>query len=85
MATGGLEPDLTFVLDLPMQSAQSRRKADADRMERKGDAYFTQVRTGFLAEALRRPDKIRIVDAALPVDEVQALLRAGVAQWTASN
>ena len=66
VATGGLEPDVTFVLDLPLEVAQSRRKAMADRMESKGEAYFEKVRAGFLAEARRRPDKVRVVDATLP-------------------
>lgn len=63
LATGGLEPDVTFVLDLPLDAAQGRRKPSADRMERKGDAYFEKVRAGFLAEARRRPDKVRVIDA----------------------
>src|SRR5947209_6163846 len=33
VATGGLEPDLTFVLDLPLETAAARRNRDADRME----------------------------------------------------
>jgi dTMP kinase len=75
LATGGLEPDVTFVLDLPLDVAQSRRKADADRMERRDAAYFARVRAGFLAEAKRRPERIRVIDATQPVDAIQASLR----------
>src|SRR6185295_8790198 len=63
LATGGLEPDLTFVLDLPLDIARQRRKPTADRMESRGDEYFAQVREGFLTEARRHADRIRILDA----------------------
>ena len=65
-ATGGLEPDLSVVLDMPVEQASSRRKAEADRIERRGAAHQEAVRQGFLAEALARPDRIRVVDAARP-------------------
>ena len=70
-ATGGLEPDLTFVLDLPLETAIARRKQSADRMESRGDDYFARVRTGFLAEAQRRPERFCVVDASTSVDAVQ--------------
>jgi dTMP kinase len=79
LATGGLEPDVTFVLDLPLDIAQARRKENADRMERRDAAYFTKVREGFLAEARRRPERIRIVDATLPREAVQGALRTALA------
>jgi dTMP kinase len=78
LATGGLEPEITFVLDLPLDIAQARRKETADRMERRDTAYFAKVREGFLAEARRRPERIRIVDATLPPDAVQRALRAAL-------
>jgi dTMP kinase len=62
-ATGGLEPDLTVVLDLPVDAAMSRRRGPADRMERRDAAYQVRVRNGFLTEARRQPDHIRVIDA----------------------
>ena len=89
LATGGLEPDLTFVLDLPIDAAQSRRKTEADRMERRDGEYFAKVREGFLAEAWRRPERIRVVDARLAVDAIQSIMRTALAEHcereTASN
>jgi dTMP kinase len=81
IATGGLEPGLTFVLDLPLEIAQARRKKQADRMERKGDAYFEKVRAGFLAEARRRPDQIRVIDATQPAEAVHERMRKEVEDW----
>jgi dTMP kinase len=70
LATGGLEPDLTIVLDLPLEAALARRRGPADRVESRDAPYQCRVREGFLAEARRRPDRIRIVDASLPVEVV---------------
>ncbi len=73
-ATGRLEPDLSIVLDMPVEQAASRRKPEADRIERRGPAHQEAVRQGFLAEARARPDRICVVDAAGPVEAVQAAI-----------
>ena len=80
-AIGGLQPDVTFVLDLPLEAAQARRKSSADRMERRDGAFFAKVREGFLAEARRRPDRIHMIDATQPVDAMQSMLRASLQGW----
>jgi dTMP kinase len=77
--TAGLEPDLTLVLDLPVDAARDRRGRDADRKELRDRAYQEQVREGFLTEARKRPDRIRVIDASPPVAEVQAAIRAAIA------
>src|SRR6516165_2710992 len=58
LSTGGLEPDLTIVLDLPPEEARQRRGRPADRMERRADGYQERVRDGFLTEARRHPERI---------------------------
>jgi dTMP kinase len=83
LATGGLEPDLTFVLDLPLELAQSRRKAQADRMERRNGAYFAKVRAGFLAEARRRPERIRVIDATQTPEAIHERLKNDINEWLA--
>jgi dTMP kinase len=77
-ATGSLSPDLTLVLDLPVDMAVARRSREADRKERPERAYHERVRQGFLAEAAKRPDRIRVIDATPSVDEVQAAIRNAV-------
>jgi dTMP kinase len=79
-ATGGLEPDLTVILDFPVDASVARRHGPADRIESRDRSYHDRVREGFLAEARRRPDRISVVDAAGAVDEVQQRLRAEVAR-----
>ena len=70
LATGGLEPDLTVVLDLPVDAASARRTAPADRVESRETPYHTRVRQGFLTEARRRPERIVVVDASRPIELV---------------
>jgi dTMP kinase len=74
-ATGGLEPDLTLVLDLPLAASLARRKGTPDRMESRPDDYHRRVREGFLLEAQRQPERIRVIDASGAIDAVQDLLR----------
>ena len=80
--TGGLEPDRTFVLDLPLDVAFARRKPSADRLESRGEDYFARVRAGFLAEAKRRPERIRVIDVLRSAEEVQEHLRQEIAKLT---
>jgi len=84
-ATGGIEPDLTIVLDLPLDAARARQKLSADRLESRDDSYHQRVRDGFLAEASRRPERIRIVDARGSVDAVQEAIRREVARVLAAH
>jgi dTMP kinase len=85
VATGGLEPDLTLVFDLPPEVAVQRRTRDADRMEAKGEEYFARVRTGFLYEAGRRPELHRILDATPDADTIQRAVRREVARLLADR
>jgi dTMP kinase len=80
LATGGLEPDLTLVLDLPTDVAVARRNREADRMEERGEEYLARVRTGFMFEAGRRPELHRIIDATPDADAVQREIRQHVAR-----
>lgn len=79
IATGGLSPDLTFVLDLDVETAGQRldrQRAHRDRIESQGKEYLSRVRQGFLTEAARQPRRISVIDASLPSDEVQRRIRA---------
>jgi dTMP kinase len=84
-ATGGLMPDLTLYLDVPVEVGL-RRKAghsgDAwNRMEQKAIAFHERVREGYLAMAAQEPDRWTVVDARLDIDTVQATIRETVLAW----
>jgi dTMP kinase len=76
--TGGLEPDRTLIFDLPPDVAALRRNREADRMEDRGAEYYARVRTGFLFEAGRRPDRYCIINATPDIDTVQREVRREV-------
>jgi dTMP kinase len=80
LSTGGLEPDLTIVLDIPLEQAASRRRGRPDKVEARGPEFHERVRQGFLTEAQRRPEKVRVVDARGSIDDVQEAIRREVAR-----
>ncbi len=80
-----LMPDLTLILDLPVEVATQRRGRAADRMESRGSEYLERVRRGFLAEAANHPDTMRVVDASPDVAKLQSELRSIVAAFLAGR
>ena len=75
IATEGLKPDLTFVIDLPVEVSMQRLGDSLDRMESRGQEYFKKVRAGFIAEAERSPKDIELIDGNRPPEEIQAELQ----------
>ena len=80
VATGGLMPDLTIVLDVPPDAAAARIDRPLDRMEQQGTAFHARVRKGFLAEAARDPDRIVVIDASGSIETIQAEIRKYVSE-----
>lgn len=74
MATGGLYPDLTLVLDGdPTVLLQRRQERGVqDRFENKGLAFQQRLRQGFIALAAAEPERLKTVEALRPLDEVAA-------------
>ena len=72
IATGGLQPDLTLLLDLPVEVGLGRKAPeDQTRFEIGFDlAFHRRVRSGFLAMAVAEPGRFVVVDAAAPEDTV---------------
>lgn len=77
-ATGGLEPDLTLLLDLPAETGLARKPdEDRTRFETGFDlAFHRRVRDAFLALATAEPDRFAVIDASAPVDAVWLAVRA---------
>jgi dTMP kinase len=73
-ATGGRWPDLTVLLDIPVEVGLARKQHDEQtRFEAAFDvAYHRRVRDGFLALAAAEPDRFVVVDATAPIDTVVA-------------
>jgi dTMP kinase len=70
-ATGGLWPDLTILLDLPIDVGLARKSDEITRFEAYHDrAYHERVRAAFLAFAAEEPGRYAIVDATARPDAV---------------
>jgi dTMP kinase len=72
IATDGLAPDLTLLLDLPVAHGRARasQRGMADRIEAERDDFFERVRSTYRARAQAEPGRFRVIDASLPPDEV---------------
>ncbi len=81
LIAGDFAPDLTLILDLPVDlglaRAQSRPGAET-RFERKPRAFHEKLRQGFLDIARREPQRCAVIDAAGDVDAVHQAVLAGV-------
>jgi dTMP kinase len=72
IATGGLVPDLTLLLDVDAASGLAQATASgADRLEQAGADFHERVRSGYLELAKADPDRIRLIGRA-SVEEVAA-------------
>ena len=60
-ATGGIAPDLTIFLDLPVKKGLKHRASSKDRIEQRSISYHEKVRNGYLALARQEPQRIKIV------------------------
>jgi dTMP kinase len=76
-ATFGVTPDLTLLLDVPVEVGLARKRAgEWNRFEDTQDvAFFEQVRAGYLALASAEPDRFRVVDGSGSVAQSDALIR----------
>ena len=81
-ATGGLKPDLTIFLDLPVEVGLSRKKqaseageGEFNRMDRLTVAFHRRVREGYLAMSRAEPQRWVVLDARQPVDALQSDVR----------
>ncbi|MCG8450598.1 MAG: dTMP kinase [Pirellulales bacterium] len=75
VATAGLAPDCTFLLDMAPQEARTRMGDQLDRVESRGDEYRQRLRDGFLEEVKHLGSPFHIINAARPIDEIQSELR----------
>lgn len=81
----GIQPDLTILLDLPVEiglaRARHRNGTDGpDRFETEQREFFERVRDAYLERVRRDPARFRVVDASALVDEVTASVCASLGQ-----
>ena len=74
MATGGLRPDVTILLDLPVEKGL-RRVRRPNRMEEKSLLFHKKVRAGYLVLARRERRRFHVIRADAPIEEVREKIR----------
>lgn len=86
IATRGLSPDLTLLLDIDVATglerarAKSGMRAGGDRIEQEALAFHQRVREGFLSLAQKEPHRIKTIDARGSVTTVQRAIQQAVAE-----
>jgi len=83
----GLQPDLTLLLDMPAEagaqrvaSRLSQSGGERDRFEREQQTFFNAVRHAYLHRAKQAPQRFAVIDAAQPLEAVQASLQCVLAE-----
>ena len=75
------QPDLTLLLDLPVEQGLARtteRGFRADRFEKQDFAFKERIRQSYLQRQNKFPERIKLVDARKSVDEIQTTLQSHV-------
>ena len=78
LVQGSRRPDLTLLLDLPVETglARAARRSEPDRFERQKLEFFERVRQAYLEIARQQPARVKVVDASLELDRVQEQISA---------
>ena len=85
---GSLRPDLTLILDIPVELGLKRasERSDPDRFEQEETEFFDLVRNGYLDIARKHPDRCVVIDASQPLELVQRELTIALeAFWYSSE
>ena len=75
---GHLQPDITFLFDAPLAVARDRLDKNAlkpDKFEREQNDFFVKVRGAYLQRAARFPQRIKVVNSARSIAEIESDLR----------
>jgi dTMP kinase len=80
-STGGLKPDLTLLLDIPVSAGMARKRdncSEWNRLDAYAEAFHERVRKGYLELANEEPERWVLVDATQEKEEVQKAMRQAV-------
>ena len=87
LVQGRLRPDLTLILDIPVEIGLKRASArsDPDRFELEQVEFFERVRRGYLGIAEQEPDRCKLIDASQPLEQVQSQIVGVLEAFYASS
>ncbi len=80
---GDLRPDLTIILDAPVEVGRARagRRSEPDRIEKEHDDFFQRVRKAYIELANHYPHRICLVDASVELTAVQLQIREKLQEY----
>ena len=80
---GDLRPDLTIILDAPVEVGRARagRRSEPDRIEKEQDDFFQRVRNAYIELANQHPHRICLIDASVELNAVQQQIREKLQEY----
>ncbi|MGB1333468.1 MAG: dTMP kinase [Porticoccaceae bacterium] len=84
---GSMRPDLTLILDVPVELGLERagKRSEPDRFELEKNDFFNRVRQAYLRMAENNPQRYKIIDASLPLDDVQQQIADNLSRFLQDN
>ncbi|MES9925216.1 MAG: dTMP kinase [Candidatus Thiodiazotropha endolucinida] len=84
---GTLRPDLTLLLDVPVDTGLQRAgmRSEPDRFESENRDFFEKVRAGYLQIATQEPDRVQVIDASPALEIVQNKIKTVVQHYLESQ
>lgn len=82
-----LQPDKTWLFDVPLEVARERlnRTRDQDRFETEADAFFLRTRQVYLERASKQPNRFTVIDSTRPIDEIRTDLSEALTRLVQSR
>jgi len=77
---GKLRPDLTLLMDLPVEVGMERagKRSAPDRFESEAWDFFERIRQGYLSIAAEQPSRVKVIDASQDLPDVQAQVKMAI-------
>ena len=87
LVQGELQPDLTLLLDVPVEIGEHRAgmRSAPDRFERQKSEFKARVRQTYLERAEAYPERFRVIDAGEEIDAVKSQVSSVIADFVAQN
>ena len=71
IATNGVVPDITFILDIDIETSLQRIGKGRDRMENAGREFFERVRNGYIEISKQEPERVKLLNGNSPIKKIQ--------------
>ena len=70
IATSGVKPDITFILDIDIETSLTRIGKGRDRMENSGREFFERVRNGYIEISKQEPERVKLLNGKDTIDNL---------------